>query len=169
MEGSGESGVIVAVKEAQRRSFNGRNDDVDGAGGELEERRGALLLHIGVGREIFKGEDIVRWKTHDARGVDCTGKFTGCLEGDLQSFGHLVVRDDDNHRPASGSSHEGQVQGASGGGESGHTTAPRSKAQVPAYALKCRTMLQFRENFADKRENHCSLSLAVRKKGCIAV
>ena len=45
----------------------------------LNKRRGALLLHVGMGREIFKGQNVVRGKTHDAGGIDGAGEFAAGL------------------------------------------------------------------------------------------
>ena len=39
------------------------------------------------------------------------------------------------------------------------TPPPRAEAQVPAHTLECLGVLQLREDFADKRENHSTSSL----------
>ncbi len=46
------------------------------------------------------------------------------------------------------------VDGAGCSRQSGDTPSPRSKRQVPAYAIKCGRVLQIREDFADEREDH---------------
>ena len=65
LEGDGEAGVVVAIEEPEGGGFDGGDEDGDGAGGELPERGGALLLHVGVGREIFEGKHIVGGEAHD--------------------------------------------------------------------------------------------------------
>ena len=43
-----ERGVMFAREEAHAGSFDGRDDQTGGSGGDLPERRGAGLLNFGV-------------------------------------------------------------------------------------------------------------------------
>ena len=156
-QGDGEAGVVVAVEELERGGFHRRNDDIDGAGGKFPKRGSALLLHVRVRREIFERKHVVGREAHDARRVDGAGQLAAGLEQRLQGLGRFVVGHDHDDRLARGPRHQRKIQSARGCGEPGDTPPPRSEAQMPANALKSRRMLQLRENFADKRENHQGL------------
>ena len=80
LEGDGEAGVVVAIEEAQGRGFDGRDEDGDGAGGQFPQSGGALLLHVGVRRKIFKREHVVGGKADDAGGIDGAGEFAAGFE-----------------------------------------------------------------------------------------
>ena len=71
----GEAGVVVAIEELERRRFDRRDEDGDGAGGELPQRGRALLLHVGMRRKIFKGKHIVSGQAHHARRIDGAGQL----------------------------------------------------------------------------------------------
>ena len=157
LERDGEAGVVVEIEELQRGGLDGGDEDVDGAGGELPQGGGALLLHVGVRRKIFKGKHVVGGKAHDAGGIDGAGELASGLEQRLERFGGLVVGDDDDDRLLGGPRHQRQIESARGCGQSGHTPPSRTQAKVPANALKSRGMLQLREDFADKREDHQGL------------
>ena len=85
LERDGEAGVVPEIEELQRRGFDGSDEDIDGAGGELPQCGGALLLHVGVRREIFKGKHIVGGKADHARGIDGAGQLASGLEQRLQA------------------------------------------------------------------------------------
>ena len=148
------AGVVLEIEELERGGLDGRDENIDSAGGELPQRRGALLLHVGVRREIFKGKHIVGRKAHDARRIDGAGELASGLEQRLQRFGGLVVGHDDDDRLLGGPRHQRQIERPRRRGQSGHTSPARTQAQVPANAFKSRGMLQLRKNFADKREDH---------------
>ncbi len=150
----GQRGVIVAVEEAEGGGLNGSDEDGDGAGGEFPQRGGALLLDVGVGREVFKREHVVGGKADHARRIDGAGEFAAGAEHGLQGLGNLVVGDQHDDGVLGGPGHEGKIEGARRGGQSGHTPPPRSEAEMPANALKCGGVLQVRKNFADEREDH---------------
>ena len=159
-QGDGKAGVVVAIEEAECGGLSGRDEDGDCAGGELPQGGGALLLHVGMRREIFKGKHVVRGHADDAMGIDGAGELAASAEHRLKSLGGLVVRDDDDDELARGAGKEREIEGASGRGESRDTPTPRTKAEMPLYAIKCGGVLQLREHFADKREDHASSSLA---------
>ncbi len=144
-----------------RGRFDGSDEDIDGAGRELPQCRRALLLHVGVRREIFEREHVVGGKAHHARGIDGAGQLASGLEQRLQRLGGLVVGHDHDDRLLGRPRHQRQIERPRRRSQSGHTPTPRTQAEVPANALKSRGMLQLREDFADKRENHRSSSLAV--------
>ena len=77
----------------------------------------------------------------------------------MESFGGLVVGDDDDRRGRGGSDEVGKVEGTGGCGESGHTTAARASAQVAAYTLEGFRVFKVREDFTDEGKNHSSLIL----------
>ena len=150
-------GVVVAIEEAQGRGLDRRDEDGNGAGGELPEGGGALLLHVGVRRKVFEGKHVVGGKAHHAGGIDGAGEFAAGAQGGLEGLGGLVVGDQHDDGVLGGAGHEGDVEGARGGGESGHTSPPRSEAEMPANAFKAGGVLQVRKNFADEREDHRGL------------
>ncbi len=88
------------------------------------------------------------------------GEVATYLQHGLESLGGLVVGDHNNDRLARGAGDEGNVEGAGGCRQSRHTSPPRSKAEVPAYAIKSRNVLQLREDFADERENHAIIEFS---------
>ena len=149
-----EDEIVVAIEEPQSGSLNGSDDQIDGAGGELEEGGGALLLHVGMRGKILEGKDIVRRKAHHASWIDGAGKLAPGLDQLLQRLGGFVVRHHHDDGLARFPRHEREIESASGCGHSRDTPPPRTQAQMPAYAFKSRGMLQFREDFADERENH---------------
>ena len=154
LERDSEAGVVVEIEELECSGFDGGDENVDGTGGELPQGGSALLLHVGVRREIFERKHVVRGKTDNACRIDGAGELATGLEQRLQSFRSLVVGDDDDDWLFGGPRHERKVEGARGRGESGHTPTPRTQAEVPANAFKSRRLLQLRENLADKREDH---------------
>jgi hypothetical protein len=91
---------------------------------------------------------------YHARRVHRTGKLAAGLEKGFKRFGGLVVRNHHNNHLPRCSRHQRQVHRARRSREAGHTPPPRPQAQMPSYALKSRRVLQLREDFADKRENH---------------
>ena len=103
-------------------------------------------------------------EAHDALGIDGSGEVAAGSEGEFEGLGGLVVGDDDEDGFFGGAGEEGDEEGARGDGESGDTTPPRSEGEMPAYALECGGLLQLREDFADKRQDHDPLSLAA--SGC---
>ncbi len=158
LEVDGERGVVVAVEEAQGRGLDGRDEDGDGAGGQFPEGGGALFLHVGVRGKVFKREHVVGRETDHAVGIDGAGKFAAGSECGFEGLGGLVVGDDQDDRAAGGrAGHERKVKRAGGGRQSGDTATPRSKAEVPANAIKGGGVLQVRKNFADEREDHRGL------------
>ena len=159
LERDGEAGIVIAIEELERGGFDGSDEDVDGAGGELPEGGGALLLHVGVGREILKRKHVVGGKADNACGINRAGKFAAGLEERLEGFGGFVVGDDDDDGLLGGARHEREVESTRRCGECRHTPTTRTQAEVPANAFKARSLLQLRENLADKREDHQSSSL----------
>jgi hypothetical protein len=113
-----------------------------------------LFLNVRVRRKILEGEDIVGGETDDGGGIDGAGQFASGPEHWLQRFCGSIVGDDHDYRLFCGPGHERQVECPRRGGEPGDTSPPRTKAQVPSYAIKARRVLQLRKNLADKRENH---------------
>ena len=93
-------------------------------------------------------------KAHDASRIDGAGEIATGFQERLERLSRFVVCNDDDNWLARGTRYQWQVQGARCSGESGYTSPPRSQAQVPAYAIKSRSLLQLRKDFADKRENH---------------
>ena len=106
----GEGAVVVAREELHAGRFE-RRDHQPGTArrsvGDLPECGGAVLLNLGVGREIFKGQDIVRGQAEDSFGGERSGELAGAEDGGVEGFGGLVVGDDDD---------AGSVRGADEGG-----------------------------------------------------
>ena len=98
-------------------------------------------------------------KAYNACGIDGAGELAAGLEEGFKRLGGFVVSDDEDDELLGGASHERKVERSGRCGESGHTPTPRTQAEVPAYAFKSRSLLQLRENFADKRQDHQSSSL----------
>jgi len=93
-------------------------------------------------------------KTDDSGGIDCPGEFAPSPQHGLERFGGLVVGNQHDDRLAGSPRHEGDVESPRRGGQSRHTSSPRTQAQMPSYALKTGRVLQLREHLTDKRENH---------------
>src|ERR1035438_4940849 len=106
--------------------------------------------------EIFEWKHVVGGKAHHGRGIYSAGEFAAGAKHRLQCLGGLVVGDYHDDRLAGGPRHERNVERTRGGGQPGHTPPPRTKAQMPSYALKSRGVLQLREYLADEREDHTS-------------
>ena len=154
LELQGQASVVAARKEPQRDRFHGNDDDGCRAGDELPQHGRALLLDIRMRREIFKRQDIVCRQTQHALGIDGPGELAAGAESEFKRFSGLIVRHDDDDRLFRGACEKRDVQRAGGCGQSRDTPAPRSKAEMPAYAIECGGLLQLREDFADKREDH---------------
>ena len=150
----GKTRIVVAIEEAQRCRLDGRNQDGNRAGDKLPQSGRTLLLHVGVRREVFKRENVVRGQAHNLSGIECSGKVASSPQHGLKGFGGLVVRDHHHHRLAGSTSQQWNVDCAGGRSKSGDTPTPRTKAEMPSYALKRGGVLQFRKNIADERENH---------------
>ena len=70
---AGEVEIVIRRKEPQGCSLDGRDDDRGVSVGDLPENGGALLLHVGVWGEIFKGQHIVGGEPEHALGSDGAG------------------------------------------------------------------------------------------------
>ena len=90
--------IVVRGEDAHAGRFYRNDDDRSGAGRDLPQHGGALLLHVRVRRHIFKGQNIVRRQTKHALGFDGPGEFAGGAQGELERVGGLVVGDDHHHR-----------------------------------------------------------------------
>jgi hypothetical protein len=153
-QGHGQAGVVVAVKELEGRRFNRGDEDGNRAGDQFEERGRALLLHVGMGREVFKGKNVVGGQADHLRGVHGAGEVAAGFEQGFERLGSFVVGHDHDCKLLGGPRHQGKVNGPRRCGEARDTSPPRTKAEVPSYAFKTRRVLQLREDFADERENH---------------
>jgi hypothetical protein len=118
-----------------------------------------MLLNLGVGGEIFKGQDIVRGQAQDGVRAERSGKLAGAEHGGVEGFGGLVVGDDDDAGGVGGVDERRQIEGAGGGGEARDATTPGAGAEMAADTLEGLRVLEVREEFANKREDHASLIL----------
>src|SRR5690349_5775502 len=105
-------------------------------------------------REILKWKHVVSGEPNYARRIDGGGELASSFELRLKSVGGFVVGHNDDDRMLGSTSHERDVEGSCRCGESRNTTTTRTQAEVPDYAIESRGVLQFREDFADERENH---------------
>jgi hypothetical protein len=105
-------------------------------------------------RHAFKRQYVVGRKAQDAFGFDSAGQLGGCAQHLFQGFGSLVICYQDDDRRLRGASKERQVERAGRSRQTGHTSAPGTKAEMPSHTLKTRGLLQARESFADKGEDH---------------
>ena len=64
----------------------------------LVEGGGALFLHVGVRRKVFKGKHVVGGQAHHAFGIDGAGEFAAGAEGGFEGLGGLVIGDQDDDR-----------------------------------------------------------------------
>ena len=153
------------MKEAQRGGLCGRNQNGDSAGSEFVERGGALLLHVRMGREVLERKHVVRGQADHTLGIDGSGEFAAGAQSRFKSLGGLVVGHYDDNGMLGGAGKQRKVQRTGSIGESGHTSSSDTEGEVPANAIKGGGLLQFRENFADKREDHAVSSLPVDPNG----
>ncbi len=149
-----QPGVVVAVKQLQRRRLHRRNQNRHRSGRQLPQSRRPLLLHIRMRRKIFKREHIVGRQPHQRRRVHRAGQLAPGAQHRLQRLGGLVVGHHHDHRLLGSARHQRKVKRTRRRRQSRDTPPPRTQAQMPSYALKSRRVLQLREDFADKRENH---------------
>ncbi len=77
LEMEGEGAVVVAGEELHAGGFDGGDDEAGLAGGDLPEGGGAGLLDLGVGREVFEGEDVVGGEAEDGFGGEGSGELAG--------------------------------------------------------------------------------------------
>ena len=151
--------VEVAGEELHAGGFDRGDDKAGLTGGDLPERGRARLLDLGVRGEVFKGENIVRWKPEDGFGGERAGEFAGGEDGRVKGFRGFVVGDDDDAGGVCGADEEGKVEGACGEGQTGDTSAPRASAKVAAHTLKGFGVFQVRQQLADEGKNHAELIL----------
>jgi len=155
----GEGAVVVTGEELHASGFDGGDDEAGLTGGYFPEGGGAGLLDLGVGGEIFEGEDVVRGEAEDGFGGERAGEFAGAENGGVEGLGGFVVGDDDDAGSCCGADEEGKIEGAGGCGEAGDTSAPRAGAQMASYTLEGFRMLHVCEELADEGKNHAGLSL----------
>ena len=155
-----QAGVKGRGEELHRGGFDGRDHDGSFAGGDFPKGFGALLLYVGVGREIFEGQDIVGGQTQHAVGGNGSGEVASGAQGEVHGVGSFVVGDDDDGGNLRGAREERNVEGAGCGGESRDTTTPTGKRQVPSCLFEGGRILQVRQQLADKGEDHAGSSLA---------
>jgi len=153
-EMEGEAGVVVGREEAHAGGLDGRDEDAAGAGGELPERGGSLLEEVGVGGEIFEGENIVRGEGEDLRGRERAGEMAGGGDGCVEGFGGFVVCDEDERGGVERADEGGKDEGAGGAGESGDTPTPRAGCQMQPHTLERLGGFQVREERADEGKKH---------------
>ncbi len=150
----GKPGVVVAIEQLQRRRLYGRNENLHRAGRQLPQSRGSLFLNVGMRRKIFERKHIVSRQPNHRGWVYSASQLATRANCRLQLLSGLVVGHHHNYQLLGGPRHQRNIQRSSGRGEAGHTSPPRMKAEMPSYALKSRSLLQFRKDFADERENH---------------
>ena len=127
----GEGTVEIAREEPHAGGFERRDDEAGGVflvAGNFPERRGALLLDIGVRREVFEGENVVSRQAKDLLRGEGSGEVASGEDGGVECLGGLVVRDDDDAGGGGGLYEERQIEGAGGEGEAGDTSSPRTGA-----------------------------------------
>jgi len=90
----------------------------------------------------------------DAAGIDSACQVAACAKSEFQSLRRFVVGYDNDDRLLGGAGEEREIKGAGRVGETRHTSATDTEREVPSHAIKGGGLLQFRENFADKREDH---------------
>ena len=123
-------------------------------GGDLPERGGAGLLDLGVRREVFEGQDVVRGKADDGCGISAPVRSQAArtawwrasaalLSATRMSAGRVACPDE-----------ERQVERAGGEGEAGDTSAALAALEMAADALEGVGVLQVREEIADEGKNH---------------
>jgi hypothetical protein len=77
----------------------------------------------------------------------------------VERLGRLVIRNNDDAGGIGGANEEGQIKSTRRRGESGHTSAPRTSAQMAAYTLKGLRVFKVRKQLADEGKNHAELIL----------
>ncbi len=63
---------------------------------DFPEGSSAGLLDLGVGGEVFEGEDVVGGKAQDSFDGESSGELAGGEDVGVEGFGGLVVGDDDD-------------------------------------------------------------------------
>ncbi len=108
----------------------------------------------GCGERFSKGRTSCAGSRTTWAGFDGAGEFAAGPQHGFQFLRGFVVGDEDDYRLTRCTRNEWDVESPRRRGEPGYTSPPRTKAQMPSYALKSGRVLQLREDFADERENH---------------
>ena len=87
-ESEREAVIEVTREESHTGRFDGRDDEARRGGGlrcgllaQLPERSGAVLLDLGVGREVLEGKYVVPRKAQHRLGRKRPGQFAGSGDG----------------------------------------------------------------------------------------
>ncbi len=142
------------MEEFEAGGFDGGDDEARGFGGDLPEGGGAGLLDFGVGREVFKGEDVVGGEADDGGGVECAGEVAGGEDGLVEGFGGLVIGDEDEGGGGGGLDEVGEVEGSAGEGEAGDAATGVALLEVAAGAVEGVGVFEVGEQVADEGEDH---------------
>ena len=123
LEVEGEGAVVIALEELHAGGFERGDDEPGLAVGYFPERGGAVLLDLGVGGEVFEGEDVVGGEAEDLVGGEGSGELAGAEDLGVEGLGGLVVGDDEEAGGVGGADEEGEIEGAGGRSEAGDATA----------------------------------------------
>ena len=96
----------------------------------------------------------MRGQPDDLGGIHGAGELAAGPQHRFQFLRGFVVGNENDDRLTGGTCNEWDVESPRRRSESGDTSSPRTKAQMPSYALKSGRVLQLREDLADERENH---------------
>ena len=166
-EAEGEAVIEVAGEELHAGGFDG-GDEEAGCGAcfggwfiaELPERGGAVLLNLGVGGDVFEGEDVVAGEAEDLVGGEGAGEVAGGEDGLVEGFSGLIVGNEDETRAVCCLDEAWQVKGTPSEGEAGDAAASCSGGKVAADALEGVGAFEVSKEFADEGEDHTCVSLA---------
>ena len=156
----GERGVVVAREEPHAGGFDGRDDEAwPVPRGDLPERGGARLLDLGVGREIFEGQHVVRGQAQDGSAASAPVSSQAASTAAWSASAALLSATRMRQGALAAADEERKIERAGGEGEAGDTSAPGAGAQMAAHTLEGLRVLQVREQFADEGQNHCRLQV----------
>ena len=149
-----QAGVVVAGEEAHAGGFDGGDDELCLIGRDLPEGGSAGFEDLGVWREVFEGEDVVRGEAEDGLGREGSSEVAGGEDGGVEGLSGFVVRDEDEAGRGGGADEEREIQRAGGKGEAGDTSSPAAGAEMLPDTVEWGGVLKVREKLANEGENH---------------
>jgi hypothetical protein len=108
-------------------------------------------------REILEWEHVAGGQGDDRLRIAGGGEFTEAAEDGKKVLDGAVVVDDKDDRAPGGVLKQHEQQGFGGGGEAGHTDAPRALLEVGGNTREGGKLFYVHEEFADEGKKHAEL------------
>ena len=122
----GQVGIEAGGAQAHRGRSQRDDHDFRRTGRDLPQRRRALLLDLGMGRQIFEGQNVIGWQSDDRVGRNCAGQIGHGAQGREQLFRRTIVANNNGQRTRRRPRQQRIEQSLSRGSKSGHTCPLRA-------------------------------------------